>query len=242
MSVRQFLVESLIKPAVRSTIPGQMRAFLRHALHGRWVFSRAIRGFLRDPEDSLNPKSKTLEKLIYGWGNQGFSASEDYLTACIRLALDNTGPVLECGSGLSTLLISAICARKGNRHYVLEHSEVWSEKTERALIQNNLRSSALLRRPLRDYGEYAWYDVAPDELPNNISVVICDGPPGQTKGGRYGLLPVVGSNLAPGCVVLLDDACRLEERAIADRWVAEFGGSSRICGDDASFIEFRLAK
>ena len=37
-------------------------------------------------------------------------------------------------------------------------------------------------------------------------------PPGSTRGGRYGLLTVLGERLAPGCTILLDDAGRPDER------------------------------
>jgi hypothetical protein len=36
-------------------------------------------------------------------------------------------------------------------------------------------------------------------------------------------VPVMRSTLAPGCVILLDDAVREQERAIAGRWQSELG-------------------
>lgn len=67
-------------------------------------------------------------------------------------------------------------------------------------------------------------------LPARFSLVLCDGPPGNTPGGRYGLLPVLGHRLSPSVVILLDDAGRPDERAIADRWTAELGGTMTIEG------------
>ena len=55
-----------------------------------------------------------------------------------------------------------------------------------------------------------------------ISLVICDGPPSSTRGGRFGLVPVLRENLAPGFRILLDDARRPGEREVLRRWASEF--------------------
>ena len=49
----------------------------------------------------------------------------------------------------------------------------------------------------------------------------CDGPPGKTLGGRYGLLPVLGDRLPAGSVILLDDATRSGEAEVLRRWTTE---------------------
>jgi hypothetical protein len=41
----------------------------------------------------------------------------------------------------------------------------------------------------------------------------------------------MGDRLLPGCVILLDDAGRHEERAIAERWGAELRASYEMLGD-----------
>ena len=75
--------------------------------------------------------------------------------------------------------------------------------------------------PLRDYGAFSWYDPPLQELPDNFRLVVCDGPPGMTKGGRYGLLPVFGSRLPQGTVIVLDDADRPSEVELLNRWKDE---------------------
>jgi hypothetical protein len=60
-------------------------------------------------------------------------------------------------------------------------------------------------------------------MPKQFSLVICDGPPGSTKGGRYGLLPVMGDRLPPGSTILLDDAGRADEAKLIKRWESEAG-------------------
>lgn len=76
--------------------------------------------------------------------------------------------------------------------------------------------------PPRSYGEFDWYDITRIDLPISIAAVVCDGPPSMTRGGRYGLLPVLRSRLG-GAVILLDDADRPGEADVLDRWQTEFG-------------------
>jgi hypothetical protein len=58
-------------------------------------------------------------------------------------------------------------------------------------------------------------------MPDRFGLVVCDGPPSQTLGGRYGLAPVMKDRLGPGCVILLDDASREGEQEVVQRWAKE---------------------
>ena len=48
------------------------------------------------------------------------------------------------------------------------------------------------------------------------------------------------NHLAPGCLILLDDARRAEERAIAQRWQAELNAVGQLVDDDDPFIRLVL--
>ena len=63
-----------------------------------------------------------------------------------------------------------------------------------------------------------WY-----KMPRDFALVVADGPPGDVKGGRFGLLPLLREHFAPGAVVLLDDAERPKERDVLAKWASEFG-------------------
>ena len=56
------------------------------------------------------------------------------------------------------------------------------------------------------------------DLPDGIALVICDGPPSSTAGGRYGLVPVMKASLNTSCRILLDDTHRRKEREIIQHW------------------------
>ena len=187
-----------------------------------------MKRFLKNPGACARPGNPVISDLIYGWGNETWSAQEEYLAGCIDQALNTSGPILECGSGLSTILVGAVAKRRGQCHLALEHTPDWAAKMRSYLARYKLDSKILQPKPLKDYGDFAWYDAPLESMPCGFSLVICDGPPGGTKGGRYGLLPIMKEHLRPDCVVLLDDAGRDDELAIARRWAAEIGAAFRI--------------
>jgi hypothetical protein len=220
-----------------------VRATLRSAarsVHRGHVFRRAMRRFLDDPGACADPASAALGELIYGWGNESWSASGHYLAGCIRHALDTRGPTLECGSGLSTILLGAIARQRGERHWALEHAPEWAARVQACLHRYGLDCVAMCANPLKDYGPYSWYDAPLDSMPESFALVICDGPPGSTPGGRYGLAPVMNTRLEPGCVILLDDAGREPERAIAQRWAHELCATQETLGEARPYIRMTV--
>ncbi len=64
-----------------------------------------------------------------------------------------------------------------------------------------------------------------DELPNDFSLVVCDGPPGVTRGGRSGMLPRMRTKLADKVSIFVDDTNREAEGALVKRWIGELGAS-----------------
>jgi hypothetical protein len=198
------------------------------AVHEAWRFKRAMRRFAADPEAAVRPGSGILGELVSAWGNSGWSAHEEYLRSCIDEALRCDGPTLECGSGLSTLLLGVIAERRGFDHWALEHQAQWSARIEKEAARHGLHRVRVCTVPLRSYGGYAWYAPPLERMPARFSMVVCDGPPAMTPGGRYGLVPVMRERLPAGCVILLDDASREQERAIARRWAFELGASQEL--------------
>jgi hypothetical protein len=166
----------------------------------------------------ISHSDNLLKWLRYGWGNSGWSADDGFLRAITHSVKETTGPILECGSGLTTILLGILAP---GRTISLEHTSEWKtivqQEANRHSIPVNIQDT-----PLVDYGEFDWYKL-PREIPNNFGMVICDGPPSGTRGGRYGLMPVAGKLLNQRCKVLMDDAEREGEQEIIERWKTEFG-------------------
>lgn len=209
----------------------------RQLIHDRYddhVFSSALKKFSRDPEKCLYRESPVLRDLIRGWNNQGYSANEEFLVASLEHALKAKGPIMECGSGLTTILLGLVADLSGSAVWSLEHSPLWAEKVQKKLAKCRIGSVRLCLLPLRAFSDFSWYDVPLASMPE-FSLVVCDGPPADTPGGRYGLLPVMKKKLKPDAVILLDDAARHDERIIAERWARELGTSFEILGSDKPY-------
>ena len=228
-----------LRSIVKLFLPSRIRSFLV-ALHRDFVFRRAMNRFLKDPDACTEPGNPVVSDLVYGWQNEAWSAHDEYLVACIDHALTSRGPILECGSGLSTILIGAIAKKRGHCHWALEHTPWCASKVQRYLNKYKLDSVVLSVKPLKDFGDFCWYDAPLESMPDSFFLVICDGPPGSTKGGRYGLVPIMRKKLRPGCVILLDDAGREQELTIAKRWEVELGAPFEIIGTNKPYIEMTL--
>ena len=203
------------------------RTRLRRAKHvasdrvQRWVFSFCFGRLQRSTPGS--PPTWLLKGLVRSWGNRTWSAEADYMAAGIRERNNRKGTSVECGSGLSTLVIAEAARRIGESHIAFEHDAAWCTRVSRCAEELGLHNLTVILAPLRDFGEFAWYDIDAELLPAEIPFVICDGPPGDTKGGRYGVLPVLRSRLSPGAVILADDSTRPAETEMLRRWSKEFG-------------------
>jgi hypothetical protein len=219
----------------RLVLPAQTRQWLRRT-YDAWRFDAAMRRFIDDPAAAIEPDSGLLAELIAAWGNTGWSAQDEYLRLCIEHALAARGPTLECGSGLSSLLLGVAASRRGHEHWALEHLPAWGDKVSRAAARHHIEGVRLCDAPLKSYAGFVWYDVSALALPPAFSMVVCDGPPADTPGGRYGLVPVMRDALQAGCVILLDDAEREHERTIARRWQGELGATHEVIGRHKPFI------
>lgn len=187
----------------------------------------------------VEPPRSVLIELAAAWGGS-WPAGHELLAAVAYHAARVDGPILECGSGLTTTVLAVFAARTGKLVWTLEHLPHWGEQTRRVLARLGCDSVVLHVAPLRDYGSFDWYDPRRDVLPKDFALVVCDGPPGRTRGGRRGLLPVLGARLAPGCVVLLDDAARPGEARVIEAWSRRLAIPYRVYGVEKPFAVLQL--
>lgn len=195
---------------------------------------------LERPAGGPVPGRAALVRLALAWGNLGYAAGFSYLRHVSDRVLNGSGPVLECGSGATTLLIAALTRYRDLRFVALEHDPHWHDYLQRVLDGLGYRHVELVHAPLRQRGPFAWYDVAPGAVPDDIGLVICDGPPGSVRGGRYGLMPVMGERLASNCIVLLDDTHRAAEQRIIEVWRRQRCLSASRLGPFGTYTELAL--
>lgn len=228
--------EQTILESLRQLAPAGLRLRLRQ-FHQALVLQRTVR-HIRAHDDYVPLSDRAVRDLVYGWGNE-WSLREELITELWHRAWHTRGPVLECGSGLSTVLLGIAAERLGYEVYSLEHDEAWHAKVSQVVARHGLRQVRLIAAPLVMHSGYAWYD-APGRFPEDFTLVLCDGPPASTMGGRYGLLPELRPTMADDCVILLDDAARDGEQEVLKRWAEEHHVIHRMSGEEKPFavVEF----
>lgn len=214
MSTSPFKLDQL-----KRLVPAPVKRAAKAALLDR-TFRNAIRR-VADLPFGVVPDRDLLTHLMTGWGNEGFAAETDYLEEVCSQAARTSGPVLECGSGLTSVMLGLLAGRRGVQTWSLEHVAEWRTRVTSVLERFEIPNVQICAAPLRSFGDFEWYDAPLAEMPKEFQLVICDGPPGSTAGGRYGLLPVMGQHLRAGSVILLDDATRPGEVEVMHRWVSE---------------------
>jgi len=154
---------------------------------------------------------------------------------CNEIALAGRTEVVELGSGVSTVVLARLLRERGGRLTTVEHQPDWARFVRSQLKREGLTTVArLVEAPLEPHplalDDAPWYaERALADLPNEVDLLLIDGPPGYSEGmerSRYPALPALAERLAPDSFVLLDDATRPGERDIVERWRAagwEFG-------------------
>lgn len=173
--------------------------------------------------------------------SEEWAASSDLLAELFRCVLElKPRTVVELGSGLSTLVIASAMHRNGaGRLISIEDQPVHAAATRANLLANGLGHLAEVRvvRVLDQvlHGQRRpWYDVDALMDLREIDIVFVDGPGvAGSDDVRFPSMPVFWDRLRVGGLLVMDDAAREGERAMARRWQAQF--------DDADF-EFKALR
>jgi predicted O-methyltransferase YrrM len=138
--------------------------------------------------------------------------------------------VLELGTGVSTLFIAKFFMEAGAGVVdSFDHDARWVEASIAALAGHGLTAYARVKTAqlsaVRVRGaEHSWYGLPSFEPGTAYDFIIVDGPP-SWQGQRMARLPALyclKTLMTPTSVLLLDDAERESERAIAELWQEDF--------------------
>jgi precorrin-6B methylase 2 len=169
-----------------------------------------------------NPDAAAFEALAREWGNP-FSFQAAGLKRLYELALTTGGPVLDLGSGLTSIVLGLAAELSGATVTALENSPEWAKRLEGALKAAKIKTVSVRLCKLQG-GFYA----LPDDLPDAFGLVVIDGPQHLTaRGQAYERLNLSGAH------VVADD---IRIRRIArpfDLWVLRSGRVAERCGNYA---------
>lgn len=215
---------------LRKLVPAGMRHALRRAWDDRQL--RMAIGPLRRRGELTADEILTFRK---AWGNEGFSADERYLAETIRIIKANGGPVLECGTGATTILAGVLAELHGFDVYSLEQDAEWAVSVRRSIRLNQLSRVKIIDAALKNHGDYYWYDMTGINLPKKFGVVLCDAPYIAEELGepyfanwRYGVLPYCHASGTRFDALLLDDVNVDRALPVMKRWQQEFGVSQDV--------------
>ena len=161
---------------------------------------------------------------------RGSAISPDFASILIFL-YEERKPVniVECGSGVSTILLSYLVKGTDAKILSLDHLKKFADITAQNLREHKSGNNVkVLFSDLKEYKIkdrlYNWYDLDKvKNMPSNIDMLIIDGPPRNlNKNVRYPALALLYDRLAENCVIILDDADRKDEKEVVKRWLMEF--------------------
>ena len=160
------------------------------------------------------------------------AASPDLLLLLCKEIL-STKPrfVVECGAGISTLVMGYLLEKNGQGQMVtLEHDPVWAERVARWVTEHQLDAHVkVVYAPLVEQSvagkTYTWYDAAvyqPLVATHAIDLLFIDGPPDYVHpDARFPALAFLRPYLSPRCVIVMDDTERQDEAKAARIWAEE---------------------
>jgi len=136
--------------------------------------------------------------------------------------------VVECGSGVTSLVIANQLRRNGSGRLIsFEHDTRYAARCSALLERAGLGDFArVVEAPLRgqQVGERTvdWYDrnVVEEAVEGKIDVLVVDGPPQISPWARWPALEVLYPKLAEDAVVLIDDG--KTQQMTAHAWIDRF--------------------
>jgi hypothetical protein len=209
--------------------------------------------FLRKKSGILDPRlDQAMEQLIAGdnslenfqhiwkyYGNEyamGPTGMKEVYDKCAAAK----GPILEVGSGLTTIIAGIACIRNGQTVHSLEHDIEWFRVVRNYIQLWKTRAVALHYAPLAEYPDpdptaqhpMMWYgDGVLDDLPEKFDVAIIDGPP--RRYGREAAYKLIGERIKDATWIVddTDDASQLamvtKHAANYNKTVTDYGSSEQ---------------
>lgn len=181
-----------------------------------------LRSVARTPEAIL----PIVVRLHDAWGNQSFTADVGFLEEMVERTLASRGPFLDCGSGISTVILGALTSGSSDVVWSLEQDEHWYRDMRDCLQMLELTDVQLLFAPLVISGDVTWYSFEHARFPTAFPLILCDGPavhrsewPADVfKSWRAGVVNELRRRGVSFETIVLDDAHDPRCGALIDAW------------------------
>ena len=160
-----------------------------------------------------SPSSLTDEQLIelwQSWGDDLPISRLPYIRTSIAEAARCAGPILQCGSSLSSILIGIIChqARAWSKQlWILEHDPHWGNMIRSYLKQYEIGKAHVISAPIEQFDGFVSYILDASRLPKSFALVLCDASVALPSSAR-GVMERMSDHLDDRCVFLARNAKR----------------------------------
>lgn len=156
-----------------------------------------------------------------------YAADPGVLALLVGLARKCRGPIIETGSGLSSVLMGAV---SDSRVYALEHVEHYAAQTVSWCEEAGVGNVGVCFAPMRDH----WYDLDKFTLPNKFALGFCDGPPRM-----YGTRAKFFEVLALRCSAILVDDVKTDVNYLRQvhEWAQANGRTCEVLGRAALILK-----
>ena len=186
-----------------------------------WRRDFAIADGLKAIRENTDTPETYLE--MYNVWNNNWALSPEGLFTCVTLARKAKGPILECGSGLSTLCMAAATDQP---IIALEQSAVWASKLEKLLGDSSVD---MRLSDIKDYDGFKWYADVPRET---FDLVLVDGPPASN--GRAGIFQLLTGEIEKATLII-DDIARDHWRQDVEAYCEQSGRELQVVGASRPF-------
>lgn len=201
----------------------KMRALSQMSM--QWLKTESVREVEALNQLRLLLQVEEATPLLGGWAMDATA-----IHALVEMILaDRPRRIVELGSGSSTVWIACALRKLGEGRVIsYDHLPSYRDRTAATIDRLGLTSFAEVKlAELKEIdlaqGRFDWYDIDKSEIDGPIDILLIDGPPGGTGPmARFPALPVLKDMLAPGAVIIIDDANREGERGMIRLWQEAF--------------------
>ena len=145
------------------------------------------------PKISAGTETEADYNEAFRYGGNNYAADPGVLALVTGIARKCRGPIIETGSGLSSMFMAAATSEKV---YSLEHLNHYAAQTLAWAEESSVNNLGICCIPLKDF----WYDIGQLDLPKKFALGFCDGPPRM-----YGTRMQFFEKIAPRCTVIVVD-------------------------------------
>lgn len=161
--------------------------------------------------------------------SEGAASPDLLLLLCREILTRKPQCVVECGAGVSTLLIGYALEKVGQGQLIsLEHDEGWTNRVTHWVKEHGLEARIqVIHAPLAQHASaqetYQWYAAEAYQPALSaqppIDLLFVDGPPGHHQTHtRLPAVPILRQYFSPRCMIVMDDTARQSEAYTARVW------------------------